>query len=115
MTLVSGFFVRHSLKFSTYFLSESGGYLALYINSLVHVIMYSYYLTSALFSGRRVLNKFKPLITVIQITQFVIVLVQLLVHKVLMGCQYPIFFTLYYSFGFGAFTILFLDFYRKTY
>lgn len=108
--LKSPFIVINTISFP-----ESGGYLALYINSLVHVIMYSYYLASALLTGSRILTKLKPLITVIQITQFVIVLFQLFVHKVFMGCQYPMFFTLYYTFGFGAFTVFFLDFYRKAY
>ncbi|KAL5292681.1 hypothetical protein ACFFRR_011455 [Megaselia abdita] len=103
------------LYFSVAYDFKSGGYLALFINSLVHVIMYSYYLASTLFSGSRVLSNFKPVITVIQITQFVIVLCQILLHKVFMGCEYPMFFTFYYFFGFGALTVFFLDFYRKTY
>lgn len=46
------------------------------INSCVHIIMYAYYLLSSFKRYREQTNKIKPIITVIQIVQLALILVQ---------------------------------------
>lgn len=44
-----------------------------FINSCVHIIMYSYYFLTSFKSLRESLMKIKPLITIVQLTQLVLI------------------------------------------
>ncbi|KAL5273165.1 hypothetical protein ACFFRR_000118 [Megaselia abdita] len=95
---------------------QSGAFLAVFTNCVVHVLMYLYYLITVLFSKWN-LHKIKPLkqaLTLIQIAQFLLMLFHLLAHQVL-GCSYPSFVSIWYAFGYSVFLVLFIDFYRKSY
>lgn len=90
--------------------------MAAFVNSLVHVFMYSYYLITVMFS-RWNLHKIKPLkqaLTLIQILQFFVMLAYLMAHPVL-GCKYPAGVWIWYTFGYVVFVYLFVDFYKKSY
>ncbi|CAG9807109.1 unnamed protein product [Chironomus riparius] len=59
------------------FLKYSGGIMEVYlgaVNSVVHIIMYIYYLLSSFEMTKGLTNKVKPFLTLIQITQLVIIL-----------------------------------------
>ncbi|KAK9500607.1 hypothetical protein O3M35_001845 [Rhynocoris fuscipes] len=85
-----------------------------FLNSVVHVIMYSYYLLAAL--GPRVQKYlwWKKYLTKLQLGQFVLILLYLST-MIILDCQVPRGLTLYMSFNTFIFLILFINFYKKSY
>ncbi|CAH1395777.1 unnamed protein product [Nezara viridula] len=90
------------------------GLLIGFINSFVHIVMYSYYLLAAF--GPRVQKYlwWKKYITKIQLGQFIIVL-SYCAYLLIKNCQFPKGLTYYAVFQATVFLILFMNFYRKAY
>lgn len=65
----------HKLIFIQHFLGSMEMFIAV-INSLVHIIMYAYYFLSSFKRYRETTNRIKPIITVIQIVQLTMILIQ---------------------------------------
>lgn len=63
------------------------------INSFVHVIMYMYYFLSSFQNTRGFLNAVKPLITIMQLVQFVLIMGHCII-AILPECHAGIFFYL---------------------
>lgn len=89
-------------------------YIAM-INSTVHVIMYSYYFASSFKSDKvqSVIRRVKPLITLLQLTQFVIIIAHCVV-AVLPSCNASYFFHLQIL-NFVVLFYLFGKFFLRTY
>lgn len=90
------------------------GLLIGFINSFVHVVMYSYYLLAAF--GPRVQKYlwWKKYITKLQLGQFIFIL-SYCAYLLIKDCQFPKGLTYYAFFQAAVFFGLFMDFYRKTY
>jgi len=85
------------------------GYLGVMVNSFVHVVMYSYYSLALL----KIPCPWKPLITQIQLCQFVLCFFAAIVS---IGLGFtPMFLPLLQIFVMINMFVLFLDFYRKAY
>lgn len=85
-----------------------------FVNSFVHVVMYSYYGLSALGPHMQKYLFWKKYITKIQLTQFMLVMghsFQLLFRE----CDYPRIFMAYIGFYSILFMFMFSDFYIKAY
>lgn len=82
------------------------------INSLIHIFMYSYYLLSSFQSTKKMMEAIKPLITILQLAQFLIIFGHCLVAVIscsatkLFYIQFPNVFLLIF---------MFLKFFIKTY
>lgn len=89
-------------------------YIALF-NSTVHMIMYTYYFFSSFKSKgiQSVITRVKPLITIIQLVQFVIIIAHCTV-AVLPNCNASYFFDIQ-IFNFIILFCLFGQFYIQTY
>lgn len=97
-------------------ISDTGAHFGFFVNSIIHVIMYGYYLIAAIF-GNSVGNKLiiiKKSITSMQLIQFVIVILQLSMYKFI-GCSFSIYLYGYYIATLAIFLYLFYDFYKKAY
>lgn len=92
------------------------GYMELFIvvlNSCVHVLMYSYYFLAGFKSLTKGLSIFKPIITMIQISQLILILGHVYVALQPSCNSTPLF---YVQFANIAFQIgLFCNFYRQSY
>ncbi|KAM7345017.1 very long chain fatty acid elongase 1 [Cochliomyia hominivorax] len=92
-----------------------GAFYPIYLNSWVHVIMYSYYFCANNFSAE-VMKKFimiKKSITIIQMIQFCFILLQ--AASMWINCQIPLAIIIYYCFVVSVIFYGFYDFYKKAY
>ncbi|XP_012524535.1 elongation of very long chain fatty acids protein [Monomorium pharaonis] len=96
------------------FLPGEQGVLIGFLNSMVHVIMYSYYLIAALGPKYRKYLWWKKYMTWIQLLQFALMLVYL-VLTLIMDCQTPKALTYFFTISVIIFIYLFSDFYRQAY
>lgn len=85
-----------------------------FLNSVVHIIMYSYYLIAALGSKYRKYLWWKKYMTWIQLLQFGIMLMYLIM-TLAMDCRMPKVLTYFFLTNVLIFIYLFSDFYRKAY
>ncbi|RLU19339.1 hypothetical protein DMN91_007896 [Ooceraea biroi] len=85
-----------------------------FLNSVVHIIMYSYYLIAALGSKYRKYLWWKKYMTWIQLLQFGIMLFYLIL-TLAMDCRMPKALTYMFLTNVIIFIYLFSDFYRKAY
>ncbi|XP_039483226.1 elongation of very long chain fatty acids protein 7 [Drosophila santomea] len=98
-------------------LNENGSaaYFCVFLNSIVHVIMYSYYFVAAVADKNlvRALTPVKKCITVTQMTQFALILTQVASQLVL--CGMPPLVLLYFTAVIGGMFYGFYDFYNSAY
>ncbi|KAJ8954315.1 hypothetical protein NQ318_005902 [Aromia moschata] len=92
---------------------EQGAFIG-FLNTFVHVIMYSYYLIAALGPQYQKYLWWKKYMTTIQLAQFCIMLVYLLTITA-MDCKIPKSVTFFFFGNIVIFLYLFADFYRKAY
>lgn len=92
---------------------EQGILLGL-LNSLVHIVMYTYYLIAALGPRYKKYLWWKKYMTWIQLVQFGIMLFYL-VLLLAMDCRMPKALTYFFAANVIIFIYLFRDFYRKAY
>ncbi|XP_029679457.1 elongation of very long chain fatty acids protein 4 [Formica exsecta] len=90
------------------------GVIVAFLNSIVHVIMYSYYFIASLGSKYRKYLWWKKYMTCIQLIQFGIMLFYLIL-TLAMDCRMPKALTYFFVTNVIIFIYLFSDFYRKTY
>ncbi|XP_017960217.1 elongation of very long chain fatty acids protein AAEL008004 [Drosophila navojoa] len=85
------------------------------LNSNVHIIMYTYYLVAAVADKRtvRALMPVKKSITVLQMAQFILILIHAILVSLNCGVEKAIF--MYFIFVIGLMFYGFYDFYRKSY
>lgn len=83
------------------------------INSFVHIVMYTYYFLSSFKSIKNAVNIAKPVITIVQLVQFVMILGHCVI-AILPGCGYSIFFHLQIA-NLCMLIILFGHFFIKNY
>ena len=88
-------------------------YYASLLNSLVHIVMYSYYFLST-FPELKPYLWWKKYLTVLQISQFVVLLLQLLWNTVY-NCGYPPIVIQYNLVQGCTFLVLFMKFYLRAY
>ena len=96
------------------FLNGGNTHVCGFINSLVHVIMYSYYLASSMGPRFQRFLKWKKYVTNCQMVQFVVVSV----HSFLLffiECDFPVAFSWWIGFNEVFFLCLFINFYRNAY
>ncbi|XP_043493652.1 elongation of very long chain fatty acids protein 7-like [Polistes fuscatus] len=84
------------------------------LNSTVHIIMYSYYLISALGPKYKKYLWWKKYMTTVQLIQFVIMMIYLL-FTLVMDCGVPKILTYCFMIHVVIFIYLFSNFYRKAY
>ncbi|XP_076278218.1 very long chain fatty acid elongase 1-like [Lasioglossum baleicum] len=85
------------------------------VNSTVHVVMYTYYYFSAMGDkAPKILNTVKPLITVMQMVQFIILMLQNIITMV-PSCPVPRLPAIVSIINLSINFILFYNFYRKNY
>ncbi|XP_011066983.1 PREDICTED: elongation of very long chain fatty acids protein AAEL008004 [Acromyrmex echinatior] len=96
------------------FLPGEQGIIIGFLNSIVHIIMYSYYLIAALGPKYRKYIWWKKYMTWIQLVQFGLMLVYL-VLILIMDCRTPKALTYFFSTIVIIFIYLFSDFYRQAY
>ncbi|XP_017120347.1 elongation of very long chain fatty acids protein 7 [Drosophila elegans] len=90
-------------------------YYCVFLNSIVHVIMYSYYFVAAV-ADKTVMEALTPVkkgITVIQMTQFVLILAQVLYQAFFCGMTLPVF--LYFTTVIAGMFYGFYNFYNSAY
>lgn len=107
---ITAFFSWGYLKY----LPGEQGVVIGFLNSFVHIVMYSYYLIAALGPKYKKYLWWKRYMTWIQLTQFCLMLCYL-VLIVLMDCKLPKSLTLFFVANCIIFLYLFSDFYRKAY
>ncbi|KAK0176754.1 hypothetical protein PV328_000860 [Microctonus aethiopoides] len=90
------------------------GILIGFLNSIVHVVMYSYYLIAAMGPEYRKYLWWKKYMTWMQLIQFGLMLVYLMVI-LFMDCAMPKALTYFFVTNVIIFIYLFSDFYRKSY
>lgn len=86
-----------------------------FVNTLVHILMYTYYLLAAMGPAVQKYLWWKKYLTVFQMIQFVLVMVhafQLLFHN---PCNYPVSFAYFIGAHAVMFYFLFSDFYKQAY
>ncbi|KAL0109559.1 hypothetical protein PUN28_014549 [Cardiocondyla obscurior] len=96
------------------FLPGEQGVIIGFLNSTVHVIMYSYYLIAALGPKYRKYLWWKKYMTSIQLVQFGLMLIYL-VLTLIIDCRTPKALTYFFTIVVIIFMYLFNDFYRQTY
>lgn len=96
------------------FLPGEQGVVIGFLNSLVHIVMYSYYLIAALGPRFQKYLWWKKYMTWIQLSQFCIMLAYL-VFIIVMDCKLPKGLTLFFFTNVVIFLYLFSDFYIKAY
>ncbi|KAK9738401.1 GNS1/SUR4 family [Popillia japonica] len=93
--------------------SEQGIFIG-FLNSFVHIIMYTYYLLSALGPRYQKYLWWKKYMTWIQLTQFLLMLFYL-IALIAMDCKLPKALTFFFVGNVVVFLYLFSDFYKKAY
>ncbi|XP_069704990.1 very long chain fatty acid elongase 4-like isoform X2 [Periplaneta americana] len=96
------------------YLPGSQGLVIAFLNSLVHVFMYSYYMIAAMGPRFHRYLWWKKYITWIQLVQFSLML-SCMVGLLAWNCDQPKFVSVYFIFISCAYLLLFSNFYRKTY
>lgn len=96
------------------FIKGQQGALPGIVNSIIHVIMYSYYFLSALGPQMQKYLWWKKYLTRLQIIQFIAGIIYGLCLFIY-DCNFPRLFTIYMIFDVLLFLYLFLIFYKKTY
>ncbi|GJQ85714.1 hypothetical protein Trydic_g13404 [Trypoxylus dichotomus] len=96
------------------FLPGEQGMFIGFLNSFVHIIMYTYYLLAALGPKYQKYLWWKKYMTWIQLTQFLLMLLYL-VAIIAMDCKLPKALTFFFFGNVVVFLYLFSDFYRKAY
>ncbi|XP_076618914.1 uncharacterized protein LOC143340620 [Colletes latitarsis] len=96
-----------------YLPGEQGAMIG-FLNSFVHIVMYSYYLIAALGPNYRKYLWWKKYMTWIQLIQFVMML-GYLTMTLAMDCKVPKALTYFFIANVVIFIYLFSDFYRKAY
>ncbi|KYQ53357.1 hypothetical protein ALC60_07509, partial [Trachymyrmex zeteki] len=118
---VSGLHVYHHVcnvvflwYYLKYILDERGTFIFL-LNCAVHVIMYTYYFIAAWSSEfQQTISPIKPLITKLQIVQF-IVIIMVLLQILNPNCESPKGITSIFIGNLFIFLYLFYDFHKKSY
>lgn len=87
------------------------------LNSIVHIVMYSYYLAAAVLSQQTVakMTNFKRCITILQMTQFALIFVYVAIHRLWYKCIYNDFFVAIFAAAVAVMFYTFYDFYKKSY
>ncbi|XP_034120455.1 elongation of very long chain fatty acids protein 7 [Drosophila guanche] len=90
-------------------------YYVVFLNSVVHIIMYSYYLVTAVADKKviRALTPIKKSITVIQMMQFCLILTQVGFQTVICGISKVV--LVYFTFVITVMLYGFYDFYTRAY
>ncbi|XP_003428006.1 elongation of very long chain fatty acids protein AAEL008004 [Nasonia vitripennis] len=96
------------------FLPGEQGVVIGFLNSFVHIVMYSYYLIAALGPEYRKYLWWKKYMTWMQLIQFAMMLVYLM-FTLAMDCRMPKALTYFFLTNVVIFIYLFSDFYRKAY
>nr|CAD7450317.1 unnamed protein product [Timema bartmani] len=96
------------------FLPGEQGVIIGFLNSVVHVVMYSYYMMAAMGPSYHKYLWWKKYITWIQLTQFCLMLTYLL-SLLAYDCKLPKGLTFFFVGNVTVFLYLFLDFYKKAY
>ncbi|XP_071580014.1 very long chain fatty acid elongase AAEL008004-like isoform X3 [Temnothorax nylanderi] len=96
------------------FLPGEQGVIIAFLNSLVHVIMYSYYFIAAYGPKYKKYLWWKKYMTWIQLVQFALMLVYLVLTLIL-DCRTPKALTYFFTIVVIIFMYLFNDFYRQAY
>ena len=97
------------------FVPGGNSMIAVFLNSMEHILMYSYYLVAAMGPPfQSFVIKWKKPITIFQIAQFAIVSLHSF-RLFFVDCPYPIFFTYWIASSEVLFLCLFINFYRKSY
>ncbi|XP_076386109.1 elongation of very long chain fatty acid james bond protein [Megachile rotundata] len=96
------------------FLPDEQGAMIAFLNSIVHIVMYTYYLIAALGPNYRKYLWWKKYMTAMQLTQFALMLGYLLMILA-MDCKLPRAITYFFMANVVIFIYLFSDFYRKAY
>ncbi|XP_073819156.1 very long chain fatty acid elongase AAEL008004 [Musca autumnalis] len=97
-----------------YFAGGHGTLLG-FINSFIHIIMYAYYLLSAMGPKVQKYLWWKKYITILQIVQFLIIFVHTLQVQFQPSCNFPKPIAALLTFNAGLFTYMFSSFYVKNY
>ncbi|TMW45923.1 hypothetical protein DOY81_008998 [Sarcophaga bullata] len=97
-----------------YFAGGHGTLLG-FINSFIHIIMYAYYLLSAMGPKVQKYLWWKKYITILQIVQFLIIFVHTLQIQFQPNCAFPKPIGALLTFNAGLFTYMFSSFYVKNY
>lgn len=92
-------------------------FIALLLNSIVHFVMYSYYLAAAVLRKEVVarLTPVKRYITIMQMVQFAIILTYLAIHRLWYKCQYIDSFYAAFAAAVAVMFYSFYQFYKKSY
>lgn len=96
---------------------NSSALFPVFLNSCVHIVMYTYYLLAALLPSETVarLTPFKKSITIMQMVQFAIVLFQIVIGMSINGCKVPQTMLVIYTVIIIVIFYGFYDFYKKAY
>ncbi|XP_068152942.1 very long chain fatty acid elongase AAEL008004 [Drosophila tropicalis] len=97
-----------------YFAGGHGTLLG-FINSFIHIIMYAYYLLSAMGPKVQKYLWWKKYITILQIVQFLIIFVHTLQIQFQPNCNFPKSIAALLTFNAGLFTYMFSSFYVHNY
>ncbi|XP_046960924.1 elongation of very long chain fatty acids protein 7-like [Vanessa cardui] len=96
------------------FVPGGQGVIIGYINSLVHAVMYTYYLLAGLGDEYKKYLWWKKYLTMMQLVQFAIVLIHS-VNSLFYSCSYPVIFKLFTIFYAILFLNMFGNFYYNSY
>ncbi|KAM3961963.1 very long chain fatty acid elongase 7 [Aphomia sociella] len=97
------------------FAAGGDGVILALLNSIVHVVMYTYYLLSGLGPRFQKYLWWKKYVTKLQLMQFVLMLIYCSWTHFSPRCQYAAAFTYFISANVTIFLVLFLNFYAKSY
>lgn len=97
--------------FGKYGLERNGGFVIV-VNSLVHVIMYGYYIVSSIESTRKRAMKYKSHMTIFQIIQLIVLFGHSI--RMIVACNAPLYYRLLAP-SVGILIVLFTNFYVRTY
>uniref|UniRef100_B4MQE6 carboxylesterase n=1 Tax=Drosophila willistoni TaxID=7260 RepID=B4MQE6_DROWI len=97
------------------FFTSTAAFYPVFLNSMVHIIMYSYYLVAAVADKKviRALTPVKKSITVIQMVQFFFILLQAVIQSIRCGVPKVVF--TYFVIVVGLMFYGFYDFYNNSY